>query len=264
MKLIDTHAHLDVFMRGGSLSETLAEAKLAGLERVVAASATPENWLEYERAAAQSGGFVAWQIGVHPSDIDENSDLALDGLASFATSPAPPVAVGEIGLDFYRLPSDAGKAAETVRRQREIFRRQLMLAADLSLPVCVHARAAVDEAIAEMRAVDFDFSRAVFHCFAGTPAQLKLLNGLGARASFTGIITYPSAAEMRECMLQQGLERVMFETDCPYLSPIPVRKEQNKPSHIAHTVKFAAGLFGIDAEELASISTANALKFFSL
>ena len=264
MKLVDTHAHLDFFIRRGELAQIAAEARAAGVERVITPSTSPENWLEYERAARESGGFISWQIGIHPSDIDENSNLALDALAGFAASDTPPVAVGEIGLDFHFLPNDKEQAAQIIRRQREIFRRQLMLAADLNLPVCVHAREAVDDAIAAMREVDFDFSRAVFHCFSGSVEQIGLLNSLGARASFTGIITYKNAAEMRECMLRQGLEKIMFETDCPYLSPEPVRKSVNKPANIAYTVRFAAELFGVSAEELAGISSANAGGFFRI
>ncbi len=206
--------------------------------------------------------FVDWQIGIHPSDIDENTDHALDALTSYFASDTPPIAIGEIGLDYYYLPKDKSQAAEIVKKQKEIFRRQIRFAKDMNVPICIHARSAVDEAIDILQDEDFDYAKAVFHCFAGNLEQLKRLNELGGGASFTGIITYPSAEEMRQCMLAQGLERVMFETDCPYLAPIPMRKCINEPAFVKYTIEYAAKLFGITTEELTKISTTNANNFF--
>ena len=261
MKLVDTHAHLDSFAQNGTLDDVLCEAEAAGLERVITASAKPEDWLLYAKIAEEHAGFVSWQVGIHPEDIDENSDLALDALATFFAAETPPVAIGEIGLDYHFLPADSS-AEKIVARQKEIFRRQLLLAKDMQTKVCIHARDAVDDAIALMREADFDFSNAVFHCYAGNEAQLETLNTLGARASWTGVITYKSAEQMRRCMLQQGLGKIMFETDCPYLAPVPMRGKQNQPAFVKHTVEFAAKLFGLPSEELAEISTRNAVQFF--
>ncbi len=262
MKLVDTHAHLDYFIRQNSLEDIVVDAKQAGVLQIVVASASPENWNEYENIAKKYSDFISWQIGIHPSDIDENSNLAIDALATYFTSSVVPVGIGEIGLDFHFLPKDVSKATDVVKLQKEIFKRQLLIAKDLDTNVCIHARDAVDESIEVMREVDFNFSKAVFHCFAGNIKQLKYLNSLGARASFTGIITYPSADEMRECMLVQGLDKLMFETDCPYLAPVPMRKNTNQPAYVKYTVEAAAKLFSIDANELAEITTSNALSFF--
>lgn len=261
MKLVDTHAHLDSFALNGTLDDVLREAETAGLERIITASAKPEDWLLYAKMAEDHAGFVSWQIGIHPEDIDENSDIALDALATFFAAKTPPVAIGEIGLDYHFLPADSS-AEKIAARQKEIFRRQLLLAKDMQTKVCIHARDAVDDAIAVMREADFDFSNAVFHCYAGNEAQLELLNALGARASWTGVITYKSAEQMRRCMLRQGLGKIMFETDCPYLAPVPLRGRQNRPAFVRHTVEFAAALFGLPAEELAELSTRNATQFF--
>ena len=130
MKLVDTHAHLDSFAKDGTLDDVLREAETAGLERVIAASAKPEDWLLYAKMAEDHAGFVSWQIGIHPEDIDENSDIALDALTTFFTSGTPPVAIGEIGLDYHFLPADSS-AEKIAARQKEIFRRQLLLAKDM-------------------------------------------------------------------------------------------------------------------------------------
>ena len=262
MKFVDTHAHLDYFIRRNQLSEIIADAKSVGLVKVIVASASPENWSEYENVAKLYKDFILWQIGIHPGDIDENSDLALDALSTYFTSDCPPIAIGEIGLDYHFLPKDKSEAENIIARQKQIFKRQLMLANDFNTKVCIHARDAVDDAIQIMREVDFNFNNAVFHCFAGTPTQLEYLNQLGGRASFTGIITYPSADEMRQCMLAQGLDKLMFETDCPYLAPIPMRKNVNQPAYVKHTVEYASKLFDVSLENLAQITTQNSLEFF--
>lgn len=264
MKFIDTHAHLDYFIRREMLDDILNNAKDNGIKKIVIASANPENWNEYEKVTKENSDFLSWQIGIHPSDIDENSNLAIDALTTYFIADIKPVGIGEIGLDFHFLPKDKSEANDIVKRQKEIFKRQLLIASELNTKICVHARDAVDDAIEIMLDVDFNFNNAVFHCFAGTTQQLKRLNDLGARASFTGIITYPSADEMRNCMLQQGLEKLMFETDCPYLAPIPMRKNTNQPAFVKYTVEAAAKLFNTDTENLARITTQNAIDFFEL
>ncbi len=263
MKLFDTHAHLDSFIKDASLANVLNNARAAGLEGIIAASNSPADWTDYERVSAENEGFVNWGIGIHPEEIDQDSDLALDALTSYFASHAP-IMVGEIGLDFFRLPKDKTKARDIVERQLQIYRRQLRLAVDMNVPVCIHARCAVDEAIDELKSLDFPAERAIFHCFAGSPSQLKRLNDMGGRASFTGIITYPNADEMRQCLREQPLDKTMFETDCPFLAPVPLRGKKNTPENVAFTVKAAAQILGIDADELAQISTQNAKAFFGL
>ena len=264
MKIIDTHAHFDCFIRKNNIGEVLDRAKQNGIARIIVPSASPENWNEYEKLAKDNPNYIDWQIGIHPSDIDENSHLALDALSTFFTSNTPPCAIGEIGLDYYYLPKDKTEANNIVKLQKEIFIRQINLAKDMQCPICVHARNAVDDAIKIIEECDFDFSKVVFHCYAGNLQQLKILNNLGGRASFTGIITFSIADEMRECLLDQDVEKLMFETDTPYLSPVPLRKHTNEPSHIVHTVEFASNLLKIPAKELAEITTKNAIEFFRL
>lgn len=264
MQYFDTHAHLDSFIAENSVEGVLNSARSAGLCGVVAASNSPRDWLAYEKLSAQHSGFLHWGIGIHPEEVDENSQLALDALTSFFSSETPPVMVGEIGLDFHYLPEDKTAAAEIVKNQSAIFKRQLLLAADMGVPVCIHARNAVEEATAALIETDFPPQLAVFHCYAGSVAQLKRLNDMGARASFTGIITYKSAQEMRECLKAQSIEKTMFETDSPYLAPVPNRGKTNYPHYVADTVAAAAKILGMDEAALAEISTSNAKSFFNI
>ncbi len=265
MIFTDTHAHLADFAADSSLDSVVERALRAGVGRIITCSTTPSDWVLYQKLCEKFSGVLYWQIGIHPTELKPGDDLALEALGSFLIGSGPaPVAVGEIGMDFYRLPTDPDEAVRIKLLQEDIFRKQLALAKDFGLPVCVHARNAVRECIDAMASENFDFSRAVFHCFSGNRAELSELVEKGARASFTGVITYKNAGEMRENMLEQGLSKIMFETDCPYLAPIPLRGKRNEPSTIPITAEFAAGLFGVGAAEMAEISSRNASEFFGL
>ncbi len=266
MRLIDTHAHLDKFINDGSVEEIISRATTVGVEKIVACSTSPEEWALYARAARRFPE-IAWQAGIHPSEIKDTDDIALDGLSSLfiPSSDTPiPVAIGEIGLDFYRLPKDEREAEKIKTRQLEIFLRQLNIAADLDTKVCVHARSAVRESIDAIEKSNLDFSNVVFHCFAGTPNELIELNERGARASFTGIITYKNADEMRKAMKAQPLNMLMFETDCPYLAPTPKRGQICEPAMLTLTVTEAAKILDLDANYLADLTAENAKEFFSI
>lgn len=266
MKLIDTHAHLDSFQKEGKLAEVLANAKENNVERIIACSTTPSDWILYSEMSAQNQN-IFWQAGIHPTEIAENDDIALDALSSLFIENkkhSAPVAIGEIGLDFYRLPNDEEEAEKIKKRQREIFGRQLRIAADFNLKVCVHARESLDACVEEIEKSRLNFANVVFHCYSGSAKQLLELNERGARASFTGIITYKNADEMRKAMLAQGLETVMLETDCPYLAPVPYRGQVCEPAMLSKTCEAAAEIFGVDKEYLADASTNSAESFFAL
>lgn len=266
MKLIDTHTHLDSFQKEGKLAEVLANAKENNVERIIACSTTPSDWILYSEMSAQNQN-IFWQAGIHPTEIAENDDIALDALSSLFIENkkhSAPVAIGEIGLDFYRLPNDEEESEKIKKRQREIFGRQLRIAADLNLKVCVHARESLDACVEEIEKSRLNFANVVFHCYSGSAKQLLELNERGARASFTGIITYKNAAEMRKAMLAQGLETVMLETDCPYLAPVPYRGQVCEPAMLSKTCEAAAEIFGVDKEYLADASTNSAESFFAL
>lgn len=264
--MIDTHAHLSHFAKLGTLEEVLSRAKEAGVKRIVCPSSSFGEWRICAQIARTHPDFVKWQIGIHPTDIEDGSLLAIEGLSShFADdTPSRPVAIGEIGLDYHFLPKDPQKRAQTVAAQKEIFSKQLAIAADLDVPVCVHARDAVRDCIDMVSASGVDWRKVVFHCFAGTEDEVAEINALGGRASWTCIITYPNAGEMRLAMKTQGLDRIMFETDSPYLTPQALKPSANEPANVRFAAQRAAEEFGISLGEAERISDQNAAEFFGL
>ena len=264
--MIDTHAHLDHFISDNTIADVISRAKNIGLERIITCSTCPEDWTIYANLAKDFPE-VSWQAGIHPTEIKDSDDLALDALSSLfiqSNNTPTPVAIGEIGLDFYWLPKDPEEAEKIKARQLEIFTRQLNIASDLNTKVCVHARNAVRETINTIEVSNLPFSNVVFHCFSGTKEEIIELNERGARASFTGIITYKNAEEMRQAMLTQPLELLMFETDCPYLAPTPHRGKKCEPSMLPITIETASQIFQKPVDYIKEISTQNAKNFFGI
>lgn len=264
MQLIDTHAHLDFCRSKDELDAVIQRAKDAGLVKIICCSARFNDWQNYQNLARENPDFISWQIGLHPTEISDTDFDLLKKIPDFLKSDTPPVSVGEIGLDFYNFEGTPAQFEALKNLQTKFFVEQLNIAKDLSLPVCIHARSAVKESIDVMQKQNFDFSKVVFHCFSGDLEEIKLLNSLGARASFTGIITFKNGSLMRDVMLTQGLEKLMLETDCPYLAPVPLRGKTNEPANVALTAKKAAELFGISQVELCKITTQNSRTFFNL
>lgn len=168
------------------------------------------------------------------------------------------VAAGEMGLDYHYdfSPREV---------QQRIFTRQLELAASRGLPIVVHCREAHDDVVRLLLAHGYQGKKVVFHCFSGDSQQAAELRSHGWRVSFTGVITFKDADAIREACLQTPLNEILFETDAPYLSPVPMRKVRpNEPRLMVHTVRFAAELRGETYEDLAAASTTNAIQFFGL
>ena len=177
-----------------------------------------------------------------------------------------PVALGEIGLDRFHLPSNDPKAAEEIfARQEAAFAAGLAFAKRLGCPIVVHSRGAFMECVAMIDGSGVDWSKVVFHCFTEGEREMAELSRRGGWASFTGIITYKNADSIRAAAKAQGLARLMIETDAPYLTPIPHRGKPNEPAFLRHTAEFiAADVFGVSIEELAETTTANARAFFRI
>jgi len=266
MGLIDSHTHLDRFARNGELDAVLARAAAAGVEAMIAIGTEPDDWGLYRELSAAHAGVVFYTVGLHPCSVDENWRAAFDGLKSWRDRGPAPVAIGETGLDRFHLPKHDVAAAERLFAwQQESFRAHLALAREWSLPLVVHSRGAGPECIALIDESGFDWRQVVFHCFVDGPAEIAELNRRGGRGSFTGIATYKSAENVRQAALAQGLDKLMVETDAPYLTPDPLpRKSPNEPAFVAHTAARLAAVFAVSPEEIAARSTANARGFFSL
>lgn len=268
-ELIDTHAHLDRFHRRGELAAVLERAQAVGVRQIVTIGTEPEDWRLYRELVPQLGGGVAFTAGLHPCSVDETWERAVAELPQYfeagAAGGAVAVGLGECGLDRFHLPKHDPAAAERLFAwQLAAFRAQLELAKQIRGPLVVHSRGAFAETIATIDASGFEWARVVFHCFSEGEAEMRELNARGGRGSFTGILTYKNAENVRAALRAQGLERLMVETDSPYLPPEPHRGKTNEPSFVAHTAAKAAALLGVDLGALAAATTATARAFYGL
>ena len=264
MSLLDSHCHLDRFFSEGNLRDLLDRARAAGVTRYVAIGTEPEDWATNRELAAGDPETIAYTVGLHPNEVREDWKKTVDLINEYFACEHAPVAVGEIGLDYFRLPKDEAKAAHQKVLQQEAFAHQLKLAKEVELPVVIHCRSSFDDCLSMIDDSGVDWDKVVFHCFSEGPEEIRRLREKGGRASFTGIITYGSAGNVREAALAQGLDLLMLETDCPYLSPEPHRGKPNEPAHLLHTATFCAELFETDLETLACLTTRNAESFYGM
>jgi TatD DNase family protein len=247
--VIDTHAHLDA--GDDDPAEVLRRARAAGVTRVIAVGSGIESCrTALDVADREEGVWVA--LGIHPHQAGGDEAGRLDELRELLSSPRA-VAVGETGLDHYRdyAPRD---------RQRELFEAQLSLAVDVDKPVVIHSRAADSETVA---ALDGFGGTVVMHCFS-SPALLDPALERGWYVSFAGNVTYPNAYDLRAAARAVPDDRVLVETDSPYLSPQPRRGRPNEPANVVHTVAALAAARQEDVDELAARIDANADAAFAL
>ncbi len=264
MTLIDSHTHLDRFVRAGEWPAILERARAAGVGAMIAIGTEPGDWDLYGELAREHAGVVFHSLGLHPCSVDERWQPAVERLAQLLESGPRPVAIGETGLDRFHLPKDEAAAARLFDNQRRSFERHLALATKHDLPLVAHSRGATQECIEMIDASGFDWARVVFHCWVDDAPVIREVNRRGGRGSFTGIATYKSAENVRQAALEQGLERLMVETDAPYLAPEPHRGKRNEPAFVAHTAAALAKVFSIEPDALAAIATRNTRAFFRL
>jgi len=254
---------LERFANEGRLEEILAAAREAGVGRLVTIGTSPKDWGLYARIARERPE-VARTAGLHPCDVEDDWEAALAELrGAFAEAPRP-VALGEIGLDRFHLPKDPDEAAAVFERQKAAFDAQLALAKELGVPAVVHSRGAFAECVERIDASGVAWPRVLFHCFADGPGEMRQLMDRGGYGSFTGIVTYKNAERVRDAARLQGLDRLMIETDAPYLAPEPYRGKPNQPAYLAATADCCAALFGAPRAELARRTTRMAERFYGL
>ncbi len=266
MGLIDTHTHLESFHRRGELPAILTRAKEAGLAALITIGTGPDDWALYRELAREHRGFVFHTIGLHPCSVDERwSEATAEMDAFWENEPNPPVALGECGLDRFHLPkNDPAEAEKIFRWQRSAFAAQLLLARRLHCPAVVHSRGAFAECVEMIDRSGVDWRKVVFHCFAEGAAEMAELTKRGAYGSFTGILTYKTAENVRAAALAQGLHRLMLETDAPYLTPMPHRGKPNEPAYLRHTAEYAAEVFQRPYADLVAATSSAARHFFGL
>lgn len=264
MELIDSHCHLETFQDKGELPAVLERAADAGVQRMIAVGTSPEDWVPYREIHAEHSGKVDYTVGLHPCYVDEDWEAAVSQISTFFMPPNAPVAIGELGLDYFHLPKDPVQAGETILLQEEAMRQQLMLADGLDCPIIIHSRDCFTECLKLIDESGIDWARVVFHCFSYGPEEMQQLKERGGRGSFTGIVTYKSADKVREALRVQGIKGLMLETDCPYLAPEPLRGKPNEPAYLAHIAGHCAEILAMPLDELANVTAANTKSFFDL
>lgn len=251
--LFDTHAHYDSRQFDADRDAVLSALPGQGVELVV----NPGCDLESSRKAvalAEQYPFIYAAVGVHPEDCGGWQDSHVDELRRLAGA-SKVAAIGEIGLDYYWKDNPR-------ELQQKVFRAQMALAEELGLPVIVHDREAHGDSLAIVK--EFPLVRGVFHCFSGSVEMARELVDLGWMLSFTGVLTYKNARKAVEAAQAVPLDRLMIETDSPYMAPVPHRGERCHSGLVAHTCARLAEIKGISAEECARATLENGKRFFQI
>ncbi len=256
---IDSHVHFDRFVKEGTLAELLEQAAAAQVNEMVAIGGSAEANTLSLKLAEDYPNRIFGCAGFDRDLAPEEYDLA--ELRDFVANPLVK-AVGETGLDYYYT-------AETATEQKKLFNENLALAVEFKKPVVVHSRDADDDTIALLS----DFSKAwkgdpaqlgVLHCFTRDTAFARQVLDLGLLISFSGIVTFANAAPLREVVPYVPDDRLLIETDSPYLAPVPMRGNRNEPAFVVHVAKRLAELKGGSVESIAKLTSTNARTLFSL
>ncbi|MGG6238992.1 TatD family hydrolase [Nodosilinea sp. AN01ver1] len=258
MPLVDTHVHLNFDTFAGDLDELTQAWRQAGVLALVHSCVEPGEFAAMQ-AIADRIPELYLSVGLHPLDMDKWTGATAAQIFELAASDRRVVAIGETGLDFFKADDEAV--------QREAFWQQLTIAHSLGLPVIVHCR---DAAQATAEVID-KFQRqvgpvaGVMHCWAGTPAETQQFLDLGFYISFSGIVTFKNAQQVKASAQMVPAHRLLVETDCPFLTPEPRRKERrNQPAFVYHVAAYLAELRQVDFEALAQTTTRNAVTLFKL
>ncbi|MBA3975400.1 MAG: TatD family deoxyribonuclease [Candidatus Solibacter sp.] len=251
MELIDTHCHLDGKSFVHDLGPVIGRALAAGVTTMVAiGSGDGPPDLSAGIRLAEAYPFIYATVGVHPHEASKADDSTWPELRALASHPKV-VAIGEIGLDSHYnfSPPDV---------QREVFVRQLEIARDSALPIVIHTREAWDGTFSILESHwPANGPGGIMHCFSGGPAEAERSLAMGFHISFSGIVTYPKAVEVHEAARIVPLDRILIETDSPYLAPVPYRGKRNEPAFIVETARRLAELRGEEFETFAFAASAN-------
>ncbi len=253
--LVDSHCHLDFADFADEIDEVVARAEAAGVCRMVTIGTRVKRFDEV-RALTERFDNVYCSVGTHPHNAAEETDVTADHLVRMAAHPKV-VAIGESGLDFYydHSPRDKQVAA---------FRRHIAAARETGLPLVIHSRDA-DEMMAEILSEEMANGpfTAVLHCFSSSRELAETGVALGCYVSFSGILTFKKADELRAIAAWLPADRLLIETDAPYLAPVPYRGKRNEPAYVAETAKVLAEVRGVDAAEIARRTTENFFRLFA-
>ncbi|CAN5586973.1 TatD family hydrolase [soil metagenome] len=260
MIFIDSHCHIDGEQFDVDRDEVVQRARDAGVVAMLNIGTGDPHSDDFRRAVAVADEYenVYAAVGVHPHDAKLYDDAAEAHLVGLVKSSKKVIAWGEIGLDYYydHSPRDV---------QIEVFRRQIRTARSLGLPIIIHSRDADEETVEILtEECSWDGFRGIMHCFGGTAAMAVDLMKLGFMISFAGNVTFKKAENLRDAARVVPLDRLLIETDCPFLTPVPFRGKRNEPSFVVHTANFLAELYAIEIGVLADATTSNFLRIFGL
>ena len=255
LELVDSHAHLDFSAFDDDREEVIRQAEQAGVKWIINIGAGEElksahRSLELARRYQN----IFSTVGIHPHDAKIWSPQVRDEIVELAQKPKV-VAIGEIGLDF-------AKEYSPREVQEKVFYEQLELARELGLPVVIHSRDAHDKTFKILK--EMKIKQAVMHCYSGSLELAKQLVKMGFYLSIPGVVTFKNAKKLLEVVREISLEHLLIETDCPFLAPEPYRGKRNQPAYVKYVAEKIAELKNTSLEEVASKTTENVLKLFSL
>ena len=253
--LIDSHCHLNYPGLVEDEMGVIERARQAGLSAMISISTREREWADVI-AGAERHAEVFATVGIHPHEADQHPDIDTARLVAAATHPKV-VGIGETGLDYYYDKSDR-------ERQRRSFLSHIAAARETQLPLVVHTRDAEDDTIDMLgHETGKGAFPMVIHCFTGSARLAAACLELGAYVSLSGIVTFKNARDLQETAKTIPADRLLIETDAPFLAPVPMRGKVCEPAHVTHTAAFLAGLRGVTTEEIMETTSNNALKLFS-
>ncbi|MBS4198002.1 TatD family hydrolase [Lederbergia citri] len=253
--LFDTHVHLNDDQYAEDMDEVIARAKNAGVEYMVVVGFDRKT-IEKALEIISEHDLIYASVGWHPVDAIDMTEDDLQWLEEVAAHPKV-VALGEMGLDYHW-----DKSPKEI--QKEVFRKQIRLAKRINMPIIIHNRDATQDIIQILREEHAEEVGGIMHCFSGSAEVAKQCLDLNFYISLGGPVTFKNAKKPKEVAIQVPLDRLLIETDCPYLAPHPYRGKRNEPSYVRLVAEQIADLKGISLEEVAQITTANAKKVFGI
>ena len=252
--IVDTHSHIEM-IEGLSVDEILLQAADYGVKKIILPCSDPDD-LDIVNELSSKYPHVYSLLGVHPNDANKWNDNLIDKIKNFISQNKKVVGIGEIGLDYHWGKDDAEK-------QREVFIKQLRLANELNMPVCVHDRDAHGETLDILKEYNKN-SHVVMHCFSGSVEFMRECLKMGMYIALGGVVTFKNAAKTHEVAREIPLERLLLETDAPFLTPEPHRGEENRPAYTKFVAERIALLKELPVEEVIAKTTLNAHALYNL
>jgi TatD DNase family protein len=255
MQLIDTHVHINFDVFQSDLDQVRSRWQEVGVVRLVHSCIEPKEFPGIQALAARFPE-LSFAVGLHPLDAKKWTPNMADEIFSLASANTKVVAIGEMGLDFFK--------AQNREHQKMVFEAQLAIAKKLDLPVIIHCRDAA-EAMRDMLQEfwhQYGPVKGVMHCWAGNPQETQWFLDLGFDISFSGVVTFKNAIAIQESAKMVPGDRILIETDCPFLAPVPKRGKRNEPAYVYHVAESIARLRNVSLETIAKETTQNACRLF--